>query len=49
MTPAQIEKLAQWVIDQENKILAEMYPICPEIAAMSDDELYRALIGGGME
>lgn len=42
-TEQEIEKLANWVIAQENKYLAKMYPISPETAAMSDDELLAEL------
>lgn len=42
-TQEQAEKFADWIIAQENKMLAARYPISPEIEAMTDDELLEAL------
>lgn len=44
-TQEQAEKFADWIIAQENKMLAARYPITPEIAAMTDDELLAELRG----
>ena len=42
-TQEQAEKFANWIIAQENKMLAARYPISKEAEAMSDDELLAAL------
>ena len=42
-TQEQAEKFADWIIAQEKKMLDARYPISPEIAAMSDDELLAEL------
>lgn len=42
-TQQEAEKFADWIIAQENKMLAARYPISPEVDAMSDDELLAAL------
>ena len=44
-TQEQAEKFADWIIAQEKKMLDARYPISPEIAAMSDDELLAELRG----
>lgn len=43
-TQEQAEKFADWIIAQENKMIAARYPITLEIAAMSDDELLEELM-----
>jgi hypothetical protein len=42
-TEQEAEKFADWIIAQEKKMLDARYPISPEIAAMSDDELLAEL------
>lgn len=43
LTQEQAEKFADWIIAQENKMIAARYPITPEIAAMTDDEILKEL------
>jgi hypothetical protein len=45
-TQEQAEKLADWIIAQEMKMIAARFPITPEIAAMSDDDIYAELTKG---
>lgn len=42
-TQEEAEKFADWIIAQENKMIAARYPIDAEIAKMTDDELLAAL------
>ncbi len=46
LTQEQADKFADWAIAQENRYFAQMkkrYPIDPETAQMSDDELLKEL------
>lgn len=43
LTQKDAEKFADWIIAEENKMLAARYPISPETAAMTDDELLAEL------
>lgn len=46
-TAAEIEKMADWAIAQENKYIAQMMaanPVSEEISSMSDDELLAELM-----
>lgn len=43
LTQAQSEKFADFIIAQEMKMIAARYPITPEIAAMTDDQLLAEL------
>lgn len=43
LTQDEINKFADWIIAQENKMLAARYPITPEIARMTDDEILAEL------
>ena len=43
LTQEEVERFADWIIAQENKMLAARYPITPEMEAMTDDEILAEL------
>ncbi len=42
-TQEEAERFADWIIAKENEMLAARYPISPETAALTDDELLAEL------
>lgn len=43
LTQDQANKFADWIIAQENKMIAARYPISPEVAVMTDEQLLQEL------
>ena len=42
-TKEETERFADWIIKKENEMLAARYPIDPEVAKITDEELLEAL------